>query len=73
MLAIVVPQANFITAESLDHVLVSDLLIRCISIVVELVKAADIKVIAALGDSLTVSVIIDSFLFSFKDHCSLVS
>ncbi len=52
MLALVVPQANLITAESFDHVLVSDL-----SIVVELVKAADIKVIAALGDSLTVSVV----------------
>ncbi len=68
MLALVVPQANLITAESLDHVLVSDL-----SIVVELVKAADIKVIAALGDSLTVSVIVYTFLFTFKDHCLLVS
>lgn len=68
MLAIVVPQANFITTESLDHVLVSDLLIRCISIVVELVKAADIKVIAALGDSLTVSDYLLFPLFSLV-HC----
>lgn len=61
MLGLVVPQTT-----ALYNVLVPDLLICCISIVVELVRAADIKVIAALGDSLTVSVIIYSFLFWFS-------
>lgn len=57
MLALV-PQTT-----ALCNVLVPDLLIRCVSIVVELVRAADIKVIAALGDSLTVSVIYLLFPF----------